>query len=303
MDNVATQLVSGWGVAFVRGAAQAGLFLLLAPGVNGAIKRFKAALQNRRGPSVVQPYRDLDKLFRKEAVISRHASWVVRVAPYVTFAAYLSAGLQLPLLGSASMRPGAFLTFIYLLALGRVAMALAALDTGSNFGGMGASRELAVSVLVEPALFLSLAGLAFDHGVTSRPLAAAAFAVAAIAEMGRIPVDNPDTHLELTMIHEGMLLEYSGRHLALLTWAAQVKQLLMLTLLASLFLGPWPAGVGGLVALAFPLYLVKVVLLGLGFGLVEFLFAKMRFFRLPRLLGASFLLAALSVSSALFLRG
>ena len=312
-----------------RGVLQALVILAFAPGLNGIIKKFKARLQNRTGPSVLQPYYDLRKFFLKEPVVSRHGSWILLGVPYLSLAVYTVAAVQVPLFGAGAGMGGDLLSFIYLLALARVGMTLAALDTGSNFGGMGASRELAVSVLVEPVLFLSLAGLAAAAGTTqfgllaaappggmgaSRLLGVAAFAFVAIAEMGRIPVDNPDTHLELTMIHEGMLLEYSGRHLALLTWAAEVKQFAILTVLANVFLGAGLPGVGlaaglpvalgagllvGLAALG--LSVLKVVLLGLGFGLIEFFFAKVRFFRLPRLLGASFLLASFSVVTALFL--
>lgn len=294
-----------------QGALQALLIAALAPGLNGIIKKFKARLQNRVGPPVLQPYYDLRKYFAKEPVVSRHSSWILPVVPYLALAAYAVASAQVPMLGSGT--GGDLLAFIYLLALARVGLTLAALDTGSNFGGMGASRELAVSVLVEPVLFLSLAGLAASAGTTrlgalaaggvatgdpGRLLGAAAFAFVAIAEMGRIPVDNPDTHLELTMIHEGMLLEYSGRHLALLTWAAEVKQFAVLAVIANVFLGLGSFGYG---ALTLGLSIAAVGVLGLAFGLIEFLFAKVRFFRLPRLLGASFLLAALSVVTVLFL--
>lgn len=315
----------------LRAGLQALLILALAPGLNGVIKKFKARLQNRQGPSVLQPYRDLRKYFLKEPLLSRHASWLFRAVPYLVLAAYTVAAVQVPMFGTGPGMGGDLLTLVYLLALARVGLTLAALDTGSNFGGMGAARELAVSVLVEPVLFLSLAGLAAaagttqlgplalppgPGGLTSRLLAAAAFAIVAIAEMGRIPVDNPDTHLELTMIHEGMLLEYSGRHLALLTWAAQVKQFAVLAVLANVFLGLWPAappagagvvlttdptiGTAAAGAATLGYSLLKIAVLGLSFGLVEFLFAKMRFFRLSRLLGASFLVASLSVVTALF---
>ncbi|MHB9144999.1 MAG: respiratory chain complex I subunit 1 family protein [Symbiobacteriia bacterium] len=295
-----------------RAGLQALVILALAPGLNGLIKKFKARLQNRQGPPVLQPYRDLRKYFVKEPVVSRHSSWLFRAVPYVALAAYTVAAVQVPLFGSGRLMGGDLLPFIYLFALARVSLTLAALDTGSNFGGMGAARELAVSALVEPVLFLSLAGLAAQAGTTQfgllavlpgggpealigRVLGMTAFTFVAIAEMGRIPVDNPDTHLELTMIHEGMLLEYSGRHLAVLTWAAQIKQFAVLAVLANVFIGIWP---GGPATLAFSL--LKVLALGLLAGLVEFLVAKVRFFRLSRLLGASFVVASLSVVTALF---
>ncbi|MFN8637805.1 MAG: NADH-quinone oxidoreductase subunit H [Chloroflexota bacterium] len=293
-------------------AAQAALVLVAAPLLNGVIKATKAALQNRRGPGLLQPASDILKLLGRESVVSEHASWIFHVVPYVYFGAYLAAALLVP---TVLIRPplealGDAVVLVGLFALARFALALAALDTASNFGGMGASRELAFAALVEPGLLLGLFALALPVGSTAlgamaagaHPSAALLLAfgglfVVAIAETGRIPVDNPDTHLELTMAHEGMLLEYSGRPLGLLLWGAQVKQVVILSLLAALCL-PWgiayEATPGALMA-GLGLYLAKLVLLGVALALVETSLPKLRVFRIPDLLGAAGLLSLLAV--------
>jgi formate hydrogenlyase subunit 4 len=292
--------------------AQTVLVLVAAPLLNGLIKSAKAALQNRRGPSLLQPAFDIVKYLGRESVVSEHASWIFRVVPYVYFGAYLSAALLVP---TILVRPplealGDAIVLVGLLALARFALALAALDTASNFGGMGTSRELAFAALVEPALLLGLFALALPVGSTAlvamtsaaHPSAALLLAfgglfVVAIAETGRIPIDNPDTHLELTMAHEGMLLEYSGRPLGLLIWGAQVKQVVILSLLSALCF-PWgiareaaPAAL----AAGLGLYLVKLALLGIALALVETSLPKLRVFRTPDLLGAAGLLSLLAV--------
>ncbi len=225
-------------------AAQLVLVLLAAPLLNGLIKATKAALQNRRGPGLLQPAFDIAKYLGRESVRSAHASWIFQIVPYVYVGAYLAAALLVPtiLARPALEGLGDAILMVGLFALARFALALAALDTASNFGGMGTSRELAFAALVEPALLLGLFALALPVGTTalgamtegshlsaSVLLAFAALFVVAIAETGRIPIDNPDTHLELTMAHEGMLLEYSGRPLGLLIWGAQVKQVAVLS--------------------------------------------------------------------------
>jgi formate hydrogenlyase subunit 4 len=228
------------------------LMLALAPLLQGGIKTMKARLQNRRGPGPLQSYRDIAKLFVRESVVSDRASWVFRGAPAVYGAAILSAAVLVPTLArrSAADGIGDIVVFVGLLALARFALALAAIDTASNFGAMGASREVAFAALVEPALLLVLFAVALPAGSTSfnalvggslsagALIAFLALLIVAIAETGRIPIDNPDTHLELTMIHEGMLLEYSGRPLGILHWTTQIKQLAILALAAALFL-PW----------------------------------------------------------------
>jgi formate hydrogenlyase subunit 4 len=293
-------------------AAQTVLVLVAAPLLNGLIKSAKAALQNRRGPGLLQPAFDIVKYLGRESVVSQHASWIFRVVPYISFGAYLAAALLVP---TMLARPplealGDAIVLIGLLALARFALALAALDTASNFGGMGTSRELAFSALVEPALLLGLFALALPVGSTAlaamtgaaHPSAALLLAfgglfIVAIAETGRIPIDNSDTHLELTMAHEGMLLEYSGRPLGLLLWGAQVKQVVILSLLAAVCF-PWgiaEEAAPGALAVGLGLYLVKLAVLGIALALVETSLPKLRVFRIPDLLGAAGLLSLLAV--------
>lgn len=297
-----------------------GLALLVAPLLNGVIKRSKAGWQNRQGPGILQPWFDIWKYLGRESVVSEHASWIFQRAPYVYFAAHLAAAALVPTLMVTSPLSGMgdVILLVGLLALARFALALAALDTASNFGGMGTSRELAFAALVEPAFLIALFALAIPAGSTElgamvaggergvgRLLALGALFIVAVAETGRIPVDNPDTHLELTMAHEGMLLEYSGRPLGLLLWATHIKQLVILSLLAALF---FPFGMAGEMS-AWPLalgtasYLLKLVLLGLALALVETTNVKLRIFRVPELLGAASLLGLLSVTSIYLVGG
>ncbi len=289
------------------------LVLVAAPFLNGVIKAVKAVFQGRRGPSVAQPAFDLLKYLARESVVSEHSSWIVRCAPLVYFVTSLAAAGLLPTFFDRPPleRLGDVVVLVGLLALGRFALALAALDTASNFGGMGTSREMAFAALVEPALLLALFALAIPVGSTAvaevaggpwgpaRLLALGALFIVAIAETGRIPVDNPDTHLELTMAHEGMILEYSGRALALVTWASHIKQVVVVSLLAALFL-PWgtaqQAQLGSL-AVGVASYLGKLTVVGLALALTETSYAKLRIFRVPDLLGAASLLALLALIS------
>jgi formate hydrogenlyase subunit 4 len=288
------------------------LVLLVAPGLQGCIKRLKAFLQGRPGPSPLQPYADLLKLLRKGSVVPEPSAWVFSLTPVVTFSATLTAAALVPVvLVGGPLGFGDVLVVAGLLALARFVMALAALDTGSTFAGMGASREMAIAALVEPALVtaaLALAVPARTLDLTGQAaaglatglsalgpahlLAGAALLVVAIAETGRLPVDNPDTHLELTMVHEGMLLEYAGRPLALLVWAAQIKQALVLSLLAALVL-PW--GLGAPLPLALAAYLIKLLGLGALLAGIETACAKLRILRLPDLLATAFALGGLSL--------
>lgn len=280
------------------------LILGLAPLVQGIIKTIKARLQFRQGPGPFQPYHDLAKYFKKDAVVSEHSSWVFRASPLVTFAAVAIAGIFVPVLWTRAPfgLAGDLLAVTYLFALGRFFTALAGLDAGSTFGGMGSSREMTVSSLVEPALLLSLFVVALTAGSSSlgdiaaavvrggpvsltlpHLLAMTGFIIVGIAEMGRIPVDNPDTHLELTMIHEGMLLEFSGRYLGLAFWAAWSKQMIILTIIADVFL-PWGIATELTVpalALSVLAFAVKMILLSVIFAFVETSFAKMRLFKVP----------------------
>jgi formate hydrogenlyase subunit 4 len=297
------------------------LLLALAPFLSGCIKNWKAKLQNRRGPRVWQPYLDLVKFLRKDMVISEHASWIFRATPYVLFLSTLLAGLMLPLITTwAPMNLfGGALAFVGLLALGRFFLALGGLDPASAFGGMGSSREMTISALAEPALMLALfttaiaAGcstnltvmLLASHGATwtllnpAHVLAFAALFIVLLAETGRIPVDNPATHLELTMIHEAMILEYSGRYLALIEWSASIKQLILMALLVNIF---FPVGIAtdfGPASLALSLlwFVVKLLALAGAVVLVETTNAKLRLFRVPDLLSAAFVLATLALLS------
>jgi formate hydrogenlyase subunit 4 len=287
------------------------LVLLLAPFLNGVIKAVKAFFQGRYGPPITQPALDVLKYLSRESVVSEHSSWLARWAPAVYFATSLAATGLLPAFVTHPPleRMGDAVALVGLLALGRFVLAVAALDTASNFGGMGTSRELAFAALVEPVLLLALFALAIPAGSTALPalaggplgparlLALAALFIVAIAETGRIPVDNPDTHLELTMAHEGMMLEYSGWALGLVTWASHIKQLVIVTLLAALFM-PWGIAAdldGGALILGIATYAAKLALIGLALALVETSYAKLRIFRVPDLLGAASLLALMAL--------
>ncbi|MFA5159788.1 MAG: NADH-quinone oxidoreductase subunit H [Candidatus Omnitrophota bacterium] len=300
------------------------LLIVLAPAVNWFIRKMKAVSQNRVGPGLWQVYSDLWKLFRKDMVISETASWIFHAMPFVLFAGVLAAASMVPVLCTHSLFGfvGDVILFVYLLALGRFFMALAALDTGTTFGGMGSSREMTLSSLAEPALLLSFFALGFHAKVLSlegmiahfsavssmqvlffTSLTFGALLIVTIAESGRIPVDNPSTHLELTMIHEAMILEYSGRYLALIEWGHQIKQLVFLTLLADLFL-PWGiTGTCGLPALglSLALYLIKVFSLAFVIGWIEIHSAKLRLFRAPDLLAVAFVLSILSLLGQLII--
>jgi formate hydrogenlyase subunit 4 len=295
-----------------------------APLLVGALRTLKARLVGRRGPRVLQPYADLAKLFRKEAVVSTTTSWIFRATPYVLFSTMAVAALIVPLLLARPALGFAGLVLLtYLFVLGTFFLALAGLDAGSAFGGMGSSREVAVAALAEPTVMVAILALALRAettnlgGIVERlardPLLAAnpghllafsALFIVMLAETGRLPVDNPATHLELTMIHEAMVLEYSGHYLALVEWAAAMKLFLFMTLLANLFL-PW-----GMAATAAPLailvgllvFAAKLALLTVALALLETSVAKLRLFRVPELLAGSFALALLSVLSVFLLR-
>jgi len=299
---------------------QTALLLGLAPLVSGIIKNWKAKLQNRQGPRVWQPYLDLRKFLRKDMVISEHTSWVFSFAPYVVFLTALLAGLLVPTVTEQAPLSlfGGVLAFVGLLALGRFFLALGGLDPGSAFGGMGSSREMTIAAIAEPALMLAIFTVAIAARTTDlsgivraslgpdwswlnpmHVLAFAAMFIVLLAETCRLPVDNPATHLELTMIHEAMLLEYSGRYLAFMEWGAAVKQLVLMTLIANVF---FPFGIAdtmtadalGLSLLA---YLAKLVLLAGIVVVVETTNAKLRLFRVPDLLSAAFVVAALALFS------
>jgi len=293
--------------------------LAVAPLLRGVIKKMKAALQTRQGPPLLQVYYDLAKLLRKEPVRSETSSWVYVAGPRLYFAAALAATTLVPVLVAAAPleTAGGVIGLVGILALGRFALATAALDTGSPFGGMGSSREMTIAALAEPALMLGLftaalasrslnLGAVVRHSVElgypfhpSDLFALAGLFVVLIAETGRIPVDNPATHLELTMIHEAMVLEYAGPDLALVEWASAVKELLYITLLIDLFI---PVGIAsaiapGSLALAAGAWAAKVIAFAVVITLVESTNAKLRLFRVPELvavaLGLGFLALAI----------
>lgn len=298
---------------------QAALILGLAPLVTGIIRKVKALLQSRRGPPILQPYYDLQKLFRKSSVVSSDASWISTITPYVCMATMVVAALLVPAFITASFGSlGDLIVVVYLFATARFFMALAALDAGSTFGGMGSSREMMISSIIEPAILLSIFSAALITGTTDlagisqvlvvggydlvRPtlfLAFAAFFIATLAENARIPFDNPATHLELTMIHEAMLLEYSGKQLALMEMASMTKLMLFIAIAWSAF---FPFGMATEVSIlpitiGMIIFLVKLLLFALAIALIESSMAKMRLFRLPNLLTGSFILAFLAVMS------
>lgn len=299
---------------------QTALLLLLAPLVTGCIRNWKAKLQNRRGARIWQPYLDLAKFLRKDMVISEHASWVFRAAPYLVFITAILVGLMVPLVCIQAPLSlfGGVLAVVGLLALGRFFLALGGLDPASAFGGMGSSREMTIAAIAEPALMLALFTVAITVGSTdisqivaaaqapdwklldpTHLMAFAALFVVLLAETGRIPIDNPATHLELTMIHEAMLLEYSGRYLALMEWGASIKQLVLMALLANVFIPVGLAGDNSMASLGLGLafFLGKIALLSAAVVLVETANAKLRLFRVPDLLSAALVLATLALLS------
>ncbi len=297
----------------------------LAPLLVGFIRWIKARLQNRRGATPWQPYFELRKLFRKQLVVSSTASWLFHVAPFVVFGAAVVASALVPLVvvTPAFDRTGDLFALVYVLLLGTFFLALAGLDTGSAFGGIGASREMTVVSLTEPAVALSIFSLALTAGSTNlgqiavRTLAEpsralgpghllgfTALFVVTLAETGRLPVDNPSTHLELTMIHEAMVLEYSGPYLALVEWASALKLFVFLALAANLFV-PWGiarALTPAAIVIGFGTLILKLAVLAGAVAVLETRVAKLRLFRVPELLSASLVLALLAVMSTFFVR-
>ncbi|HUG38063.1 MAG TPA: respiratory chain complex I subunit 1 family protein [Candidatus Limnocylindrales bacterium] len=294
-----------------------------APLLVGLLRTLKARLVGRRGPAPWQPYADLRKLLAKEAVVSTNASWIFHATPYVLVASMLASALLIPVVVArpALASAGNIILVMYLFLLGAFFLALAGLDTGSAFGGMGSSRAVAVAALAEPTVILAVFALALQVGtidlggiaerlagqpsLAANPghlLAFAAFFIVMIAETGRLPVDNPATHLELTMIHEAMVLEYSGRYLALVEWAGAMKLFLFMALLANLFL-PWGLGTGiGAAPLGLLTLAGKLVVLATALAVVETAVAKLRLFRVPELLAGSFALALFAVAAVFLLR-
>ena len=311
--------------AALAAVAQTLLVAAGAPLLVGLLRTLKARLAGRRGPNPWQPYFDLAKLLRKETVVSETTSWLFGVTPYVLAATMLVAAAVVPVIVTrpALAFAGNVVLLMYLFMLGTFFLALAGLDSGSAFGGMGSSRGIAVAALAEPTIMLAVFALAIRTGtinlggvaerIGSDPVLAAhpghllaflAFFIVMVAENGRLPVDNPATHLELTMIHEAMVLEYSGHYLALVEWAGAMKLFLFLTLLANLFFPWWiPSDVAALPMLLGALALAgKLVLLAAALAVIETVVAKLRLFRVPELLAGSFALAVLSVASVVLLK-
>ena len=290
------------------------IIIIFSPLIQGIIKKFKAGFQGRVGAGILQPYYDIIKLLKKEMVLSSVTSWIFKVTPYIVFSSTIVAAMMVPVITTKSSFSimGDVIALIYIFALGKFFMALAALDAGTVFGGEGSSREMIVSILVEPMIMLCVFTVAITAGSTniariaepqgfiftpSHVLAILAFMISIIADTGRVPVDNPDTHLELTMIHEGMLLEYSGKYLALMEWSHYMKQMLLFTLAVDMF---FPVGIAhnietSSLIVSSGVYSLKILFMAGIMAIVESTRAKMRFFQLPSLLGGAFVLAVLSL--------
>ncbi len=291
------------------------LFIAVSPFLSGLITKIKNNVRMRKGQSIWQPYFNLLKLFSKQEVVSGTASWIFRAAPFIALASCLAASALIPvfIFVSPLQRMGDLLALIFIFALGRFFMALAALDTGSSFGGMGASREMFISSLAEPGLCLAIFAISLQFGSTSilafsashavsisSVLAAAALFLVTLAETSRIPVDNQETHLELTMVHEAMLLEYSGRSLALIELSSYIKQMILFFLIAQVV---FPIGMPGAalapISLWFLWYLARILIIAVVVALVEVSLAKMRLFRVADFLGFAFVLGIIAVVCAM----
>ncbi len=307
MELIASLLVQG---------GQMALVLLAAPLLVGFVRKVKARLLRRRGPAIVQPYRDLVRLMRKDAVIAENASWLFRVAPYLIFAAIWVAAALVPTFATGLLFSWSadLIAIAALLGSARFFLALAGMDVGTAFGGIGSSREMMIASLAEPAMLLIVFSLALVARSTqlsdvaallatrevglrvSLGLALVALVIVAITENGRIPVDNPATHLELTMVHEATVLEYSGRHLAMIELAAALKLVLYVSLIGCIFL-PWgmagPGSAPGIYLLGIVFYAAKLAVAGFLLALFETSIAKMRVFRLPDFVGGALMLGLL----------
>jgi formate hydrogenlyase subunit 4 len=292
--------------------------LALAPLFVGWVSQCRAWLQNRRAPSLLLPYRGIRKLFHKDAVIAEHASPLFRAAPYVVFGAMVAAAAIIPSMGTGLPFTSAAdaIALVGLLAMARVFLSLAAMDIGTAFGTLGARREMMVGFLAEPALLMVIFVASLISATTALPLiaerlatqapalypslafTAVAFTMVLLAENARIPVDNPATHLELTMIHEAMLLEYSARHLALMEWAAALKLFNYACIGFALFV-PWGASAGdsgpAALLLAVPVLALKLLVAGVWLALLETVSAKLRVFRAPEFLATAFMFAVLGL--------
>ncbi|MDR1404210.1 MAG: NADH-quinone oxidoreductase subunit H [Candidatus Methanoplasma sp.] len=307
-------------IEFVLSAAQSVLMIALAPLFAGILKKAKARMQHRNGSSIFQPYRDVAKLLRKNETVSESSSLLFRFIPYVCFGSMVLLSLMTPFFFVDVAAPyGDLISMVYIFTLYRLMMVLGGLEGGSVFGGMGSSREMMMSVLIEPSLLLSLMALAGLTGgstaVSDIPreligmgvivlapalvLAASSFFITLLAENSRVPFDNPSTHLELTMVHEGMLVEYSGRGLGLMDLSSMMRLMIFSSMLCTLFF-PWGMA---LTASPFAIFVglaaifAKVLFVTLAIALIESYLAKYRLFRLPNLLTASFALSLMAMIS------
>ncbi|MDH2915482.1 MAG: NADH-quinone oxidoreductase subunit H [Gallionella sp.] len=293
------------------------LVVLAAPLLSGWVSQCQAWLQNRSGAGVLQPYRVLHKLFHKDAVMAHNASWLFRITPYIVFGCMWLAAAIIPIIAVdlPFSQAADVIALVGVFALARMFIALAAMDIGTSFGTLGARREMLVSFLAEPALLMVLFTASMISHSTQLPrivealahhqfvlypslaFAALAFVIVLLAENARVPVDNPSTHLELTMIHEAMILEYSARHLALIEWASSLKLFAYISIGIALFLPHGIAEVGNwpVLPLAIGLLMLKLMAAGAGLAVLETLMAKMRIFRAPEFLGTAFLLAVLGL--------
>ncbi|MFZ0260627.1 MAG: NADH-quinone oxidoreductase subunit H [Pseudolabrys sp.] len=301
---------------FAFQGAQMLLVLLLSPLLTGFVRKVKARLLRRQGPPLLQPYRDLIRLMRKEVVLAESASWLFRVIPYIVFAGTWVAASLVPTFRSGLLFSWSadLIALIALLGSARFFLALAGLDVGTSFGGIGSSREVMIASLAEPAMLMIVFTLALVAGSTqlsamaaymvsgevglrvSLGLALLALIMVALAENARIPIDNPATHLELTMVHEAMVLEYSGRHLALIDLSSQLKLLFYISVIGCLFT-PWgiapPNGSAAEIAIGVASYVGKLAVGGVLLAVFETSLAKMRVFRVPAFLGAALMLGLL----------
>ena len=292
------------------------LVLLLSPLLTGLVRKVKARLLRRQGPPLLQPYRDLLRLMRKDVVLAENASWLFRAIPYIVFAGTWVAASLVPTFASGLLFSWTadLIALVALLGSARFFLALAGLDVGTSFGGIGSSREVMIASLAEPAMLMIVFTLALVAGSTqlsaiaahmvsgevglrvSLGLALLGLIMVAIAENGRIPIDNPATHLELTMVHEAMVLEYSGRHLALIDLSSELKLVLYISVIGCLFT-PWgiapPHGSAPEIAIGIGSYIAKLVLGGFLLAVFETSIAKMRVFRVPAFLGAALMLGLL----------
>jgi formate hydrogenlyase subunit 4 len=306
--------------------AQMLLVLLVAPLITGLVRKMKARLLRRQGPPILQPYRDLIRLLRKEVVLADNASWLFRAAPYLIFAATWVSAALVPTFAAGLLFSWTadLIALVALLGSARFLLALAGMDIGTSFGGIGSSREVMIASLAEPAMMMIIFSLALLAGTTQLSgiaqymtspsvglrvtlgLALISLMMVGIAENARIPVDNPSTHLELTMVHEAMILEYSGRHLALIELAASLKLLVYLSLIVCIFFS-WGIATAGDTSIHYALgaaaFVGKLLVGCFGLAVFETAIAKMRVFRVPTFLGAALMLGLLGALLLFVSRG